>query len=154
RVRYLDRGDWRSVVTKLARGCADLGPPSLDFGAESHALQVTNCIGGDIDARPDLAQCGRLFIDRHSKSLRDQRIRGKQAADAAADDRYAWPRCHHRSLMRLQCWISRLLARRRQHLDDRLELRAHRQVEADARGQPLQEPARVAALELVVLCEL
>ena len=43
------------------------------------------------DAGPDLAERCRLLVDRDLEALRDQRMRGEQAADPASDDRNIGP---------------------------------------------------------------
>src|SRR5215203_5789319 len=48
---------------------------------------MANCVRREVDAGADLAQRRGLLIDRHLEALRDQRIGGEQAADAAADNR-------------------------------------------------------------------
>ena len=90
-VRHLDRGDRRPVVAKIRRARAHPRAPSFHGWPEADPLEVAHRVRGDINARPDLAERRRLLIDRNPQPLRDQRIGGEQAADAASDDQDAWP---------------------------------------------------------------
>ena len=49
-------------------------------------------------AGPDLAERGRLLVDRDPQAVCDQRIGGEQAADAAADNHDMRPGLHHHRL--------------------------------------------------------
>ena len=106
-VRHLHRGDRRTVVAKVAGARTDSRAPFLDGGPETHTLQVAHRIRCHEHTSADLAQCGRLFIDRNAQPLSDQRIGGEQAADAASDDHDVWPRCHVNSLEMVQHGIVR-----------------------------------------------
>ena len=74
---------------------ADPRAPFLDGGPEAHTLQMAHRVRRQIDAGADLAQRGRLLINRNAQALRDQRIGGEQAADAASDDHDVGPRLRH-----------------------------------------------------------
>ncbi len=109
RHRHLHRRDRRPVVAEVERAGADARAPLLDRRTEAHALELTHRVRRDEDTGADLAECGRLLVDGTSQSLRDQRIGGEQAADAAADDDHCRSRCHDRRLPITLCAI--LIAR-------------------------------------------
>ena len=73
-------------MAKIMRAGADARAPLLDRRAESDALHLPHAVRRDENAGADFAERGRLLVDRHLQPLRDQRIGGEQAADAAADD--------------------------------------------------------------------
>src|SRR4029079_6698595 len=65
---------------------ADPGAPFLRGRAEADPLQMAHAVRREIDAGADLAELRRLLVDRDVEAVRDQRVGGEQAADAAADD--------------------------------------------------------------------
>ena len=87
RVGDLHRRDRRAVVAEVMRLRADPGAPFLHRGAEADALQMAHAVRREVDAGADLAERRGLLVDRDPEAVRDQRIGGEQAADAAADDR-------------------------------------------------------------------
>src|SRR6266576_2260391 len=76
----MDRGDRRSVVAEVAGVRADPRAPFLHGRLQSEPLQMAHAVRRQEYAGSDLAEGGRLFIDRHRKAMRDQRICGEQAA--------------------------------------------------------------------------
>ena len=85
-VRHLHRRDRRAVVAEVMRAGADPRAPSLDRRAEADPLQVAHAVRRQEDAGADFAERRRLFVDRDLQPVRDQRVGGEQAADAAAND--------------------------------------------------------------------
>ena len=73
----------------------DSGAKFLDRRAEAHPLKLAHAVRRQEHARADLAECGRLLIDRDPKSMRDQRVGSEQAADAATDDHDLQPLLGH-----------------------------------------------------------
>ena len=76
----------RAVVAEILRGGADARAPALDRGPKADALHLAHAVGREENAGADLAERGRLLIDRDGQAMRHQRLGGEQAADAAADD--------------------------------------------------------------------
>jgi len=56
---------------------------------------MAHAVRRDVDAGADFAERGRLLVDRNAQALRQQRVGGEQAADAAADDGDVRPRLRH-----------------------------------------------------------
>jgi hypothetical protein len=52
---------------------------------EAETMQDTRCVGAHLDARTDLAQHCRPLVNVDIKARSQQRQRGRQTADAAAD---------------------------------------------------------------------
>lgn len=88
-------------MTKVPGAWTDSCTLSLDGGPETHTLQVALRIGGHENASADLAERRRLFRNRHAQSLRNQRIGGEQATNAASNDHNAGPRRHNRRLRKV-----------------------------------------------------
>ena len=65
---------------------ADARAPFLHRRFQSDPLQMAHAVGGEKHAGPDLADRGRLLVDRDLETLGDQRVGREQAADPAADD--------------------------------------------------------------------
>ena len=85
-VRHLDRRDRRAVVAEVVGTGADPRAPFLHRRLQSDPLQMPHAVGGEEHAGADLADRGRLLVDRNPHALGDQRIGREQAADAASDD--------------------------------------------------------------------
>jgi hypothetical protein len=60
---------------------------------------MPHTVGSEKHAGPDLADCWRLFVDRHRNALRDQRIGPEQAPDPASDDGDMGAGLHHYRLL-------------------------------------------------------
>ena len=100
-VRHLDRRDGRSVLAKIPRGGADPGSAFLDRRSQSDPLQLAHAVRCQEHAGADLAEGRCLLVDRHSQAVRDQRVRGEQPADPAADDHNVQSRIRHAPRSRL-----------------------------------------------------
>ena len=93
-VRHLHRRDRRSIVAKIVRVRPHPRTPFFDSVPEPHTLQMAHRIRRHINAGANLPQRRRLFINGNAQPLRDQRIGGEQAADAAPDNHYVQLRSH------------------------------------------------------------
>jgi hypothetical protein len=95
RVRYLHRRNWHSVVTQVLRARSDPGSKLFYCLAEAHPLELAYAVRRQENARPDLAQIGRLLIYGDLKPANNQRIRSEQAADPATNDHNLQPLVGH-----------------------------------------------------------
>src|SRR5262245_14121123 len=95
-IRNLDRRDRRPVVAEVARSGADPGSPSLHCRAKPYSFEMAYAVGRQEDPGANLAQSRSLLINRQRHAMRNQRIRGEQAADSAAHDRNAGPFANHK----------------------------------------------------------
>ena len=129
----LYRRDRRAVVAEIRGFQADTGAPALDRAAEPDALEVTYRVRRDIDAGADLADRRGLLVDGDAQPAREQRVGREQAADAAADYRYAGPGSHAR-IVQFRAGPATLF--RRLHQADALEFR-------HAPAPVLTDPARL-----------
>ena len=66
-VRHLNRRDGRTVVAEILRLGADPGAPFLHRGPESHPLQLAHAVRRQEYPGADLAERGRLLVDRDPK---------------------------------------------------------------------------------------
>ena len=90
----MHRGDRRTVMTKVMGSGTDPRAPFLHGGPETHPLHMSHRIRCHENAGTDFTQCGGLLINCNAQPVRDQRIGGEQAADAATDDHDVGPRRH------------------------------------------------------------
>ena len=81
-----------------------LGPHRmwLERCAQTQAIEHLHRVGAHLDTGTDLAEHGRLFGDANAVPALQQRGRGRQAAEAGADDRDVEPR-RHRDVNRRGC---------------------------------------------------
>src|SRR3954469_21193370 len=63
--------------------------------SQPEPLQMAHAVWGQKNAGSNLAEGGRLLVDRHLQPMRDQCICGEQAADPATNDRNMGSRRHH-----------------------------------------------------------
>ena len=63
RIRYLDRRDRASVLTKILRVRTNAGAPFLDRRLEADPLHLADAVGRQENARADLAELRRLLVD-------------------------------------------------------------------------------------------
>ena len=91
----LNRRDGTAVLPEILRSGPNPRAPFFHRRSQADALQLPRAIGRDEDAGADLAKRRRLLIDRDLEAVCDQRVRGEQAADAAADNRDTWFRHGH-----------------------------------------------------------
>src|SRR5438445_7631442 len=96
RVRYLDRGDRRAVVTKIVRTMADPGAPSFHLMSKACPLQLPHAVRRQEYPCPDLAERRCLLIDRNIEAVGDQRVRSKEPANSASNDHDSELRLRHR----------------------------------------------------------
>ena len=96
-VRHLYRRDRRAVVAEVTGIRADPRAPFLHRRFQPNPLQLAHAVGGEKHAGADLADRGRLLIDRDLETLRDKCVGCEQAADPAADDRNTRTALHHQT---------------------------------------------------------
>jgi len=73
--------------------------PFFDGRAEPHALKLADTVRREEYASPDLAEGGRLLVNRDRNVVCDQRVCCEQAADPTSNDDYVKLRlCHLRLL--------------------------------------------------------
>ena len=98
RVRHLDRRDRGPVMAEVMRAGADPGAPFLDQVSQAHPLQLAHAVRRDEYACSYFAERWGLLINRYPQALCDERVRGEQSANAAADDHNVQSRICHRAL--------------------------------------------------------
>ena len=88
-------------MAEISRLGPNPGAALFHRGSEAHPLQLAHAVWRQEHAGADLAKAGGLLIDRHLEAVRDQRIRGEQAADAAADDHNVRSLLHRHELLEM-----------------------------------------------------
>ena len=73
-IRHLDWRNRRAIVTEVAGVVADAGAPLFHGRSQSHPLQMAHAVGSEEHTSPDLADGRRLLVNRHLKTLGEQRI--------------------------------------------------------------------------------
>ena len=100
-VRYLDRGDRRTIVAKIVRTMADPGAPSFHLMSKADPLQLPHAVRRQEYPCPDLAKRRRLLMDGYIEATGDQRIRGKEPANSASNDHDSELRLRHRPTQKM-----------------------------------------------------
>ena len=88
-VQVTDASGWNATFGMHRADFVDFLATNLPAGVVRTGYRAVGFEQSD-----NLAQRRRLFKNRHAQPLRDQRIGGEQATDAASDDHNAWPQCH------------------------------------------------------------
>ena len=101
RVRYLDRGDRRAVVTKIARTMADPGAPSFHLMSKAYPLQLPHAVRRQEYPCPDLTERRCLLIDGNVEAAGDQRVRGEEPANSASNNHDSELRLRHRPTQKM-----------------------------------------------------
>lgn len=86
RVRDLNRRDLRAVHAVVPRVLTDEGTELVHRRAETDPDEMANGVRGDVHPGPDLAECGRLFVQGGLDPLRGKRVGEEEASYAASDD--------------------------------------------------------------------
>jgi hypothetical protein len=88
-------------MTEIVRTVADPGAPSFHRRSETHPLQLPHTVRRQKDPCSDFTERGCLFMDRNTKPMGDQRIRGEETADSASNDHDSELRLRHRPTQKM-----------------------------------------------------
>jgi hypothetical protein len=94
RIRDLDRGDRRAIVTEVPRAVPYPGAPFFDGRSQPDSFQVAHAVGGEKHSGTDFAEGGGLFIHRHRHAARNQRVGSEQPANASSNNDGGGPVAH------------------------------------------------------------
>ena len=104
-------GSGKTAVGAAELGIDPAGGVAGDAVAETQSFQHAHAVGLDGDAGADLGQRRGLFVELHIEAAAEQRKRGGDAADAAADDGDAEGVGAHAALLDIRTLV--LFGRRR-----------------------------------------
>jgi hypothetical protein len=93
-VRRHDRRDPGAVVAVVSRSFADPAAGLVDRLGQPEPVQQAHAVRSDQHAGADLAEFGRLLVDRRLDARPRQRGRGREPADSAAHHRRRQPFSH------------------------------------------------------------
>jgi len=110
-------GNQQSVLALPAWACtgrfwrilADLDAPLVDGRSQSNARQVAHTVRCEIQPGSDLTEGRHLLVNRHLKTVRDERVGDEQTANSPANDHNIRSRACHDSdpWLVLHCWSIR-----------------------------------------------
>jgi hypothetical protein len=93
-VLEVEAGQHRPVEGVLHDHAGRQHAEPLGLVEQAVVVEDAGAVGGELEAGPDLGELGRALEHPHPEALAGQRERGREAADAAADDdhvRSRWP---------------------------------------------------------------